>query len=272
MFRQIKGLIFKRYNRRAERKAPLYWRSRTFLDWAILSGKVFGVLVVTFVVCHFLFLSDYFRLKEVHLVGELNSMKREDLLKIANPPYGGNIFLMNLFQISENIRRNPWIRHVQIRRHFPDRLLVHVEENKAIAVLQVDKFFYLMNEQGELFKKSTKNYGLPSINGFSEKQLKTTPQFSRVQLHNIFDLLSRFDQTDWRILSAHVHQSEGVVLTITPIGVDQEWALNFGDGFFEKKIEKWNQFCSVHLKDMLLSEKKRIEVDLHVSGKIFSRL
>jgi cell division protein FtsQ len=58
----------------------------------------------------------------------------------------GNVMTADLTQVQQAFAQAPWIRHVNVRRVWPNRLWVVLEEHQAVANLNED---YLVNQQGE---------------------------------------------------------------------------------------------------------------------------
>ncbi|HYQ98949.1 MAG TPA: cell division protein FtsQ/DivIB [Casimicrobiaceae bacterium] len=60
----------------------------------------------------------------------------------------GTFFTMNLDRARAALARVPWVRHVALRREWPQRLLVTIEEHVPYARWNADA---LVNPQGEIF-------------------------------------------------------------------------------------------------------------------------
>lgn len=60
----------------------------------------------------------------------------------------GTFFTMNLDRAGAALARVPWVRHVALRREWPQRLLVTIEEHEPYARWNADA---LVNPQGEIF-------------------------------------------------------------------------------------------------------------------------
>lgn len=87
---------------------------------------LYGML---FVVVHL----PIFPLREVRVEGQLNHVTREQLKLIAERHLNGNFFTLDLVKARDAFEKLPWARNVSVRRRWPDRLEVVVEEHKEIA-------------------------------------------------------------------------------------------------------------------------------------------
>lgn len=89
-----------------------------------------------------------FPLREVKVSGELHHVTREQLKLIVSRHLQGNFFTLNLEKSREAFEKLPWVRNVSIRRRWPDRLEVTLEEHRELARWGN---IALVNTYGELF-------------------------------------------------------------------------------------------------------------------------
>ncbi len=94
-----------------------------------------------------------FTIKEVLVTG----MRGEQDLLHQNPAFikqaivrqlRGNLMTVQLDAVQNTFSQAPWIRHANVRRVWPNRLWVVLEEHQAVATLNED---YLVNQQGEAY-------------------------------------------------------------------------------------------------------------------------
>ncbi len=124
------------------------WDKPAVLLWiANLLYALAAVLLmyaVLFVVVHL----PIFPLKEVKVEGDLQHVTREQLKLIVNRHLQGNFFTVNLEQTRDAFQKLPWVRNVSVRRRWPDKLEVTVEEHRELARWGN---IALVNTYGELF-------------------------------------------------------------------------------------------------------------------------
>lgn len=84
----------------------------------------------------------YFELKEIHVTG-IDRLTRGDILKSSNIGLGLNCLDMNVGEVEQRLSANPWIESVTVRREFPNRLRIGVEEKvPAFWIRQGDGLYF----------------------------------------------------------------------------------------------------------------------------------
>jgi cell division protein FtsQ len=68
------------------------------------------------------------------------------------PRLAGNFFTINLAAAGQAFESVPWVRKAVVRRDFPNRLRVQLEEHKAVALWGADSDSRLVNSFGEVFE------------------------------------------------------------------------------------------------------------------------
>lgn len=89
-----------------------------------------------------------FPLNEVRVEGQLFQVTRHQVESIAKREIKGNFFTVNLKQTRQAFEKLPWVRTVSVRRQWPGRLEVVLEEHTALARWGAPP---LVNTYGELF-------------------------------------------------------------------------------------------------------------------------
>ncbi|PWT76292.1 MAG: cell division protein FtsQ [Proteobacteria bacterium] len=74
-----------------------------------------------------------FPLREVEVIGVVAHTTRDQVLQIVGTELNGNFFTQDLERARLAFEKLPWVRHAQLRRQWPDRLYVEIEEHTAIA-------------------------------------------------------------------------------------------------------------------------------------------
>jgi len=76
--------------------------------------------------------SPLFPLKEIVVRGELKNANHEEIAN-AMDGMGGNFFAADLAAVRARLEQVTWVRHVDARRVWPDRIEVRLEEHVAFA-------------------------------------------------------------------------------------------------------------------------------------------
>lgn len=78
--------------------------------------------------------SNSFALQGVQLKGELSRTNLPALRSSVAPRLQGNFFSVNLQDVRSAFESVPWVRHAVVRRVWPNRLEVHLEEHRPAAL------------------------------------------------------------------------------------------------------------------------------------------
>lgn len=93
-----------------------------------------------------------FPLREVNVTGRITRTTHDQVHAIVAEQLKGNFFTLDLDAARAAFQRLPWIRRVTLRRHWPDRLEVEVEEHVVVARWRDTG---LINTYGEVFEAAT---------------------------------------------------------------------------------------------------------------------
>ena len=96
--------------------------------------------------------SPVFALREVEVTGETAHTTRAQVQSLAARELRGTFFTLELEQASATFMKLPWVRVAQVRRVWPDRLHVTVQEHVPLARWNGKA---LVNLQGEVFISSS---------------------------------------------------------------------------------------------------------------------
>ena len=100
--------------------------------------------------------------KQVIFAGELPHTRRLEIEQVLPSALRGNFFSINLETVRVTLEQLPWIRKVEVRRVWPSRLEVKVEEHKPVARWG-DARGELVNSYGEVFTALAEENELASI-------------------------------------------------------------------------------------------------------------
>lgn len=128
---------------------PLDIRLMNALTAVLLA--LFAVAVLTLVMM-WLLRQPLFGLTAIRIENELQHNNAVTLRANVAPKLSGNFFSLDLAQAKAAFESIPWVRLAVVRREFPDRLRVRIEEHEAVAVWGSDEEVRLVNRQGEIFE------------------------------------------------------------------------------------------------------------------------
>lgn len=132
-------------------------------------AAVLLMYAAVFVVVHL----PIFPLREVRVNGQMQHMTREQMQLIVGRHLRGNFFTLDLAQARNAFQKLPWVRNVSVRRRWPDRLEVTVEEHQELARWGD---IALVNTHGELFHAAS-DRDLPVFYGPGDGVREVAKQF-----------------------------------------------------------------------------------------------
>lgn len=139
----------------------------------------FSVLALLFGAIHYgLHLPGVFPLHTVQLAESPQRVEAQDIQQVVRSEMRGNFFTVDLKRLRLALEQVPWVRNVSVRREFPDRLEVKLEEHQALARWNGTE---LVNQQGEVFN-AVSDQALPEFighDGASGLMARQYLQFSR---------------------------------------------------------------------------------------------
>ena len=150
--------------------------TRVQMALGVVAGLV--MLASCFGALYWLLLPEHFPVSRVELKGNLKNTTRAEI-EAALPRAGGNFFAADLAEVRAGVERLPWVRRVAVRRVWPDRLEVSVEEHVALARWGAgEEMSALVNTHGERFAAKTRE-ALPSFIGPGGSAAEVTRRYRR---------------------------------------------------------------------------------------------
>ncbi|MEW6088246.1 MAG: FtsQ-type POTRA domain-containing protein [bacterium] len=133
---------------------------------------------------NFVLVAPYFNVKNIVVTGN-NAVSKDDIIKSAGISQGQNIFKLNLVKIQYKIKENPLFDKVYVKRSPPGRIEIQVEERKPVAFFNLKGDFYLVSENGIIFKKlsSVIYENLPIITNINLKNIILGSETNSVNLN-----------------------------------------------------------------------------------------
>lgn len=110
-----------------------------------------------------------FPIQEVSVTGHYSHLVEQNLKNQIEPFVQSSFFTINIYALKEKLQENPWIEDADIRLVWPDKLLIHLTEQKPVAIWNSNS---LLNAQGTIFSppKQTFPHALPLFNAPEEHQ------------------------------------------------------------------------------------------------------
>lgn len=108
--------------------------------------------------------SPAFPLRVIRIEGDLRRVERGQIVEALQSRLHGSFFTSDLDLVRERFEAVPWVRRAAVRRAWPDRLEVRLEEHVELARWGRREEETLVNGHGELFTARTDS-DLPVFSG-----------------------------------------------------------------------------------------------------------
>lgn len=159
-----------------------------------------AVLLALYGALHVAIRLPFFALREVRVMAPLAMVNRDAVESLIRAELKGNFFTLDLAATRRAFAKLPWVRDVSMRRRWPDRLEVTLEEHVPLARWGGGA---LVNNHGEIFRAAYEGT-LPSFIGPPEaaKEMAIQYGFFRRTLAEIGGMPAELQLTPrgaWRI-------------------------------------------------------------------------
>lgn len=119
-----------------------------------LAGFLVGIAMLALALAgaHLLLRSELFPMAEVEVRTRLEQTRKDDIEAAIGARANGNFFAVDLADVRAALERLPWVRRAAVRRVWPGRLEIFLEEHVALARWADEA---LVNTHGERFGASS---------------------------------------------------------------------------------------------------------------------
>jgi hypothetical protein len=185
---------------------------------------------------------EYFSVREIKVQGG-EKIGGSGIVAMAGLSHGMNLWKIEPRDIENKIGRHPWVKKVLLRREFPNRIVIEVEEHVPKAVLVLEKMHYV-DAEGTIFKEiePADKTDYPFITGLKPAELVSQPRSFRQKLVDAVGLSELMAEELFPI--SEIHFSAGGEVVLYP--VSHPVALNMGWGDWPDKITRirkvWNEW------------------------------
>ena len=245
----------KRLEKQKQIKARKRKKIKFFLKFTLIIGLIIGGSV-------FAFTSPIFNVKNIEVV-ENTKVPNDTIISLSQIKLDQNIFKFNKNIVIKNIKENPYIDNIEIKRKLPNTVEIKVEERVAkYAVDYMGKYAYI-STQGYILEIVEDNQKLPIIQGATTKEEEIQPgkRLNNEDLTRLGDVI--------KIMSAMSdNQLEGKVTSID-ISNKNEYSIYLGE---EKKTIHVGEATNLSNKLLyvraIIEDEKSKEGDIFVNGDI----
>jgi cell division protein FtsQ len=209
-------------------------------------GFFAGLLISVVVAYIYLHRPTTLSIQRVKIVGDYTYLDKSKLQDLITPYAQTGFFSVNLVALQQNLLQLPWLEAVQIRRIWPDTLIIILTGRTPIAYWGNDS---LLDEKAIVFRPE-KKFDLPS----------NLPRFfaadynSGIVLQTYFAMNKIVDPLKLFIVTIQLNERQSWVLTL-----NNDIVLYLGR---DKLIERLERFVNTYAQTINDKSNKVVSVDL----------
>jgi cell division protein FtsQ len=164
----------------AVREGAAVWDNARLLTR--ISNWLFGLaaVLVLYGAGRMLLNSAAFPLRTLQVNGELVHVAREEVVNALQGKVSGTFFTVELDAIRAAFESVPWVRRAEVRRLWPDRIEVRVEEHVPLARWGEASRGELVSVHGEVFTAAL-DAQLPVLHGPPGSEREVTARYARLR-------------------------------------------------------------------------------------------
>ncbi|MGI8905790.1 MAG: cell division protein FtsQ/DivIB [Candidatus Sumerlaeaceae bacterium] len=167
---------------------------RRLLQFFYTVGIVLVLLAVGHASYDFFLRTPYFQLGKVEISGVSEPVRAEisELIKTALEGSKRNILRVNMSDLTALLQRHPRIRELDLKKVYPDTLVVQAAEREPGALLSAGNAIYLMDWDGHVMERlnnaTIKDKDYPCISGIPADDVQVGEKIYNPHLYKALDL------------------------------------------------------------------------------------
>jgi cell division protein FtsQ len=239
--------VYRRDNRKTEERP---WRRRMvryggFAGLIILAAvgyRLSGPIVLAAAALRdFVLENQYFSVREIQVRGA-DKVSGNEIVTIAGLRQGMSIWKVELDHIEKKIAKHPWVRRVLVRREFPSRVIIDVEERAPKAIVAVRKLYYV-DSDGAVFKEVApgEDVKFPLLTGLRVEDVMAADPAVRRRIRDAMRLAELMAQRSHSLSEIHFDALDRLVVYTTSYPV----ALHMGWGDWEEKLDRMERLLGL---------------------------
>lgn len=224
-------------------------RRRKILKWTSLI-----ILAITAITLFLL--SSVFNIKKIDVVGN-TKVTSEEIISSSEIKTGENMFKFLKLKARDNIKKNPYIEEVKIKRKLNGTIEINISERVATYMLALEESqFAYINNQGYVLEISTDTIEKPIILGYKTENIEEGIRLNLEDLKKLNHVIKIMKAAEEKgilekVTSINIENNQDIILTMD----DEGKVIHFGD---EKNInDKFVKLIAV-LEDTIRTKRRNI--------------
>ncbi|MCW5641797.1 MAG: cell division protein FtsQ/DivIB [Rhodoferax sp.] len=125
-----------------------------------------------------------FSIASIRVSGQVVHNNVPTLRANVTPRLAGNFFTLDLASTRQAFENLPWVRRAVVRRVFPNRIAVELQEHQAVAYWGAEEASRLLNNFGEVFEANVgevEQESLPRLDGPAGQEPQVLAMYQALQ-------------------------------------------------------------------------------------------
>ena len=198
-----------------------------------------------------------FRVREFEVEGN-RKISEETVLSLAEIEGMPNLFTLRLKEVAKRLESHPWVDRVRLRKVFPNKIAVQIEEREPVAILPLEELYYI-DTKGVIFATvgDRDAYNYPFLTGLTRKALEKDPVGAKHLIMKALEFLRIVDKErvfpPEEISEIHMEKMDGIQYFTKTEGLE----VKMGWEQFGEKLRR----LSVILADLQKRELSAVSID-----------
>jgi len=208
--------------------------------------------------------SPYFSVREIQVRGG-EKFGGNEIVTLAGLKHGMNIWRIEPATIEKKVAKHPWVRRVLVRREFPRRVVIEIEERTPKAIVAMGKLYYV-DSDGVVFKEVGvgESVQFPLLTGLRPDELGNRDLAVRRKIQDAVRLSDLMAKDSHTISEVHFEAADRVILYTTAYPL----ALHMGWGDWEGKVQRVDRV----LKLWKGHEERLVTLDASFGDQVVARV
>lgn len=179
-----------------------------------------------------LYRPDTFVIDQLKIKGKLRHLQPTEIESLVSKRGVGNFFSIELEQIKAEIEGLAWVQRAEVRREWPNTLLIEVSEHRPVMRWNDDKW---VNSVGDVVD-------LPGqVNVSNPIALSGGDADSKLMLRQAYDWKKRLAKSGLELRAMELSGSHAWTLSLLEIGRDSQFELLLGREDVEHRLVRFQQ-------------------------------